>query len=93
MSDVKSVCFGISAGPFDQGATPNCAMNAGNTVVEVHIQPNHQYALHRLCRIFVIDRRRRDPQRLRSDLMSICPAKLLPIQLAPGDRLTNLYNL
>ena len=55
--------------------------------------PDHQYPLHRLCRIFAIDRRRRDPQRLRSDLMSICPAKLLPIQLAPGDRLTNLYNL
>ena len=32
----KSVFFGISPGPYDQGVTPSIAINRGKTVVEVH---------------------------------------------------------
>ena len=33
----KSPCFGIAPGSYDNGVTPACAMNSGNTVVEVHV--------------------------------------------------------
>src|SRR5262249_31776867 len=37
MPDVKSACFGISPGPYDTASeTPSVAVNASNTVVEIH---------------------------------------------------------